>query len=82
MTFEIESGIDIPTSVRNRGSKYPFDKMEVNQSFFVGGKSSSSLYQSARRAAEKTGYKFTVRNWVEEYDDGSEEEGVRIWRVA
>ena len=38
MAFEIESGIEIPTVTRsyNGEEKYPFSKLEVGQSFFVG----------------------------------------------
>lgn len=38
MSFEIESGIPMPASTRRGGvreAKYPFDKLEVGQSFFV-----------------------------------------------
>lgn len=38
MSFEIETGIEIPKTTRGgaRTSTYPFDSLEVGQSFFIG----------------------------------------------
>lgn len=37
MSFEIESGIEVPKTTRGgaRTSAYPFDALEVSQSFFI-----------------------------------------------
>jgi hypothetical protein len=84
--FKIETGIPIPEIQRGgfRTETYPFQQLEVGQSFFVPGttekpnpaKSLASTVSSATRRYGKTdGRKFTIRT--------AEENGVkgaRIWR--
>ena len=69
--YEIENNVEIPELKRFRNSKYPFDLMEVGQSFKVEGKNpSSAVSQQNKRNPEK---RFIVRR---EGDD------FRVWRVA
>lgn len=77
MTYTIEKGIAIPNK-RTRRSKYPFDEMELGDSFFVPAKKTqkivvlrSNLLTLAKRAdgSEK---KFTTAIQID---------GVRIWRI-
>jgi hypothetical protein len=72
MTFqyEIEKGVEMPPDKR-KTSKYPFEKMEVGDSFFVPEKTAISLQSTCSLYKQKTGYKFILREV-----DG----GVRIWR--
>ena len=69
--YEIENNVEIPELKRFRYYKYPFDLMEVGQSFKVEGKNpSSAVSQQNKRNPEK---RFIVRR---EGDD------FRVWRVA
>ena len=68
--YEIENNVEIPEPKRFRNSKYPFDLMEVGQSFKVEGKNpSSAVSQQNKRNPYK---RFIVRR---EGDD------FRVWRV-
>lgn len=73
--IKIEKGVAIPKMTRTaptRESKYPFAKMEVNDSFFVDiepKKFSGTVYAAAKR----TGRRFTIRAW---------EKGSRVWRTV
>ena len=68
--YEIENDVKIPELTHSRKSKYPFDLMEVGQSFKVEGKNpSSAVSQQNKRNPEK---RFIVRR---EGDD------FRVWRV-
>lgn len=74
MTFKIEDGYAIPAErqPRVRRAKYPWNELEVGQSFFVGGARLRSMSSTASHAGRRTGRKFIVRN---------AEGGVRVWRV-
>lgn len=73
MKFEIRSDIPIPEPLRGV-AKYPFDELEVGQSFFVPNASGSKLHSAAIRCKPK---KFTVRRVNE-----NGVWGARMWRVA
>ena len=68
----IEKNIPLPPR-QNRASTYPFDDLEVGDSFFIEGKSAKSFGSTVQAAAKRTGAKFTTRA----FDDG-----VRVWRIA
>jgi len=74
MEFKIEKGIAIPE--RKGGTvKYPFEQMEVGDSFFVPESAEvrrSNFSNSASSYGKRTGKKFTVRKV---------EGGWRCWRV-
>jgi len=70
--FAIEKGIPIPGGSK-LAPKYPFDKLDVNDSFFVPGARRATVGAAAYHFANKNGRKFTVRL----VDDG-----VRVWRIA
>ncbi len=79
MAYKIEEGIPIPLQYRGGSKKkYPFDDMEIGDSFLVTcikGKVksvSASLIGSTRRVPHKS---FTTR-YIKE------EKGVRIWRIS
>ena len=81
--FEVESGLAIPAKVRT--AKYPWEGMEVGDSFFVpqDGRGRTPLVSNlcscakgyAKRVGE--GVDFVTR-YVKEKGHG---EGVRVWRV-
>jgi len=79
MSFEIEDGIEIPDRDTIQSS-YPFDKLEVGQSFFVPGKTAQQM--SAAKAHWRK--KFPDRQWVNKKStkeiNGEVVEGVRVWR--
>lgn len=68
MAIEIEKGISAPSQ---RG-KYPFTAMEVGDSFFVPGVTTSKLVNAAQ-AHRSNGRKYTTR---------TENGGARVWRIA
>ena len=82
--FEIEKGLGIPPKIRP--SKYPWENMELGDSFFVpkDGRSRKALVTNlcscakgfARRAGD--GIDFSVRFVIEK----KRGEGVRVWRIT
>ena len=85
--FTIEDNVPLPSARGGKGgSVYPFDKLAVNQSFFVEAttkrpnpaKSLASTVSSAskRYAGQTPARKFTVRS-VEE----NGKKGARVWRT-
>jgi hypothetical protein len=73
--LEIEKGIPIPPK---KGGKifFPFDEMEVGDSFFVPVKEKNMrrlVNNKASKYAGKSGKKFTTR---------TVEGGIRCWRIA
>lgn len=96
MRFEIETGIEMPKTVRGGSignSVYPFDKLELGQSFFVAGKDVKSMAgtvsSATRRYAKETGNMRTNRKGnevpemeiVREFKVRAVEGGCRIWRT-
>lgn len=70
--MEIEGGI--PVSEHRGGFyKYPWQEMQVGDSFLVADKTIQSMSSVANRAAARFGFKFSCR---------STDEGVRIWRIS
>jgi len=79
--FKIEKNIPIPKICRpGRNFIYPFNEMEVGDSFFVplnGEKKTAvqaSIVNSAARRKEPGGKRFTTRYMAEE-------DGIRCWRI-
>lgn len=73
--MKIEKGIpvhDPRASVNSRRGKYPWDDMEVGDSFHAPAKA-NSLRTAAANYSKKTGRKFVVRK---------EGDGARAWRIA
>jgi hypothetical protein len=69
----VEKRMKVPPPNRKGATKYPWAQMEVGDSFFAPGKTTTTLHQAARNFAIKTGWRFTCRK---------EEGGARIWRIA
>lgn len=74
--YEIET--DVPAPPLSHGNaKYPWEKMEVGNSFFVPGGSVDTIQKAGRAWADRNhGGKFICRKAVE---DGLA--GVRAWRI-
>lgn len=64
----VEKGVLPPLGRR----RYPFEGMELNDSFYVPDVSYQGMWNICLRASKRLGMRFTVRR------DG---EGVRVWRV-
>lgn len=83
--IEIDKGVPIPEKIQGPRLRYPFNYMEVGDSFFVplnGRKAAnvmSSISGSARsgRAASAGGRRFTSRRVTE-----NGVPGIRCWRFA
>tara|TARA_R100001143_G_scaffold60746_2_gene60515 strand:- start:2450 stop:2731 length:282 start_codon:yes stop_codon:yes gene_type:complete len=87
--FEIDTGIAIPEDFHTAARKYPFEDMNVGDSFFVGPnyedetqKQIGNRVAQARQAYQKRRAKqglersFTQRMWTD-----AEVRGYRVWRV-
>jgi len=85
--FDIESNIPLPVRAK-RGSSYPFAKMAVGDSFFVGtadeaeDKRATARLSAAirvfRKGSEANGARRFAVCTVQEGDKA----GVRVWRTA
>lgn len=64
----IESGVPLPSSV-----KYPFDKLEVGDSFLVPISKRTSTSSAATKYGQRTNTKFVIRK----VDDNN----IRVWRT-
>lgn len=78
MSFTIDKSIPIPADASKPGSrsKYPLDKMEPGDSFFVPFESEKQvkhIKSSMAARAKKLGYKIV---------SAADDTGVRIWRTA
>lgn len=73
--FEIEKNVPIPNAAIESGSVYPFEKMSVGDSSLIPSSfaSTNAVRASVNYFARKTGFKFCTR---------TEDDGVRVWRIA
>jgi len=69
-TFKVEKGIPIP--VARNVAKYPYEGMEIGDSFFVPNMSRVRMNGSVQHQQYRRGWKFSMR---------TESNGVRVWRV-
>ena len=73
MTIKIEKGVPLPSEPARR-DPYPFDQMEIGDSFFVAcTPGNRSVAVQASKFSKKSGRTFTVRRV---------EGGVRAWRLT
>ena len=73
MTVMIDKGIAIPEIKRKNRTSYPYDAMDVGDSFFAPGTKITVMCNLQYRIGKRTGRKFTARR---------EGNGVRVWRIA
>ena len=74
--IKIEKGIPIP--IRTGHKKYPWEDLEVGDSFFCPGKLITQMNGAMCPPTLRKQRKFTARTRTLEDDN---EEGVRIWRI-
>jgi len=74
MSFVIEK--DVPLPQKNVRWKYPFDQLELGDSFFVANKDTTQMSALCKRAGKRYGGRFVTSK--AEKDDQT---GVRVWRL-
>lgn len=73
--MKIEKNIPVSKAKEGNGKskiRYPFDELEVGDSFFVDDKNVNKISAAARNWAKRNMKKVVVRNW---------NNGVRVWRT-
>lgn len=70
--IKIEKGIPFPTKSTNGWSKYPFDKMEIGESFRLTNPTVIRTAIAVYYKRTKTIKRFTVRKYLTSY---------RCWRI-
>jgi hypothetical protein len=76
MTFTIEKAIPIPEHNRKFAKQYPFEQMEIGDSFLVPlatDKSPSNIYSALSQAKKRLNINLT---------SARVEGGLRIWRIS
>lgn len=68
--IKIDDDIPVPTGSSRR--KYPFDELQVGQSFEVVGKVPNEISGSKNLAIKRTGFEFKA---------AKSDKGVRVWRT-
>lgn len=76
MGIKVEKGVPLPSS--HGGPLYPWADLDVGDSFFVAGKSSSSINTSLTWANRKA----PVQRFVSRTVTENGVKGVRVWRVS
>jgi hypothetical protein len=69
----IDKNVPLPPPKRGPEATFPWQSMEVGDSFLVEGRSQSSVASHGSLAGQRYGRKFTTRK---------EGDGVRVWRIA
>ena len=69
--YEITNEVPIPAPIKKHN--YPYEQLQVGESFWVVGISMASLCNANRRQGKRLERRFVCRK---------EGEGVRVWRVA
>ena len=72
--YEIETNVPITTTYK---SKYPFEDMEVGNSFYVAGEDMKTI-RKLRGAVSWASKRYPDTKYAVRKVDG----GVRVWRVA
>lgn len=75
MTFKIEKGVPVPEKLAKGMKKYPFDQLEVGDSFFVpmaDNASPSSLFSAIAQARKR----LNINLFSAKVDGGR-----RVWRT-
>lgn len=73
--IQIDKGIEMPVfGIRGRTSQYPWDAMEVGDSFFVSNRRAENFRSTCDKAS--------VRHKPNKFICRAVEGGVRAWRIA
>lgn len=78
-TYVILNNIPAPSS-RRQPAQYPFELLEVGQSFFVPGGQKRSVQQNCRNWSKRLDKKFIADDYTQQ-TPGGPEEGVMVWRT-
>lgn len=73
--IKIEKGIPIPQTRSKGTSIYPFEGMEVGDSFFVPNKTRQQMDNACGHWRKAKGWKFVIR-----YQEEGDGVGSRVWR--
>lgn len=76
--FVIEKGIDIPQSESNRGVKFPFEQMEVGDSFSFFSTDDPNLLKKKRKNAHQILLNYKIKD---SFAARIKDNTVRIWKV-
>jgi hypothetical protein len=84
--FQVFEDIPLPTTSRERESKYPWDKLAKGQSFFTPNAkidTFNTLVSNRNKKEKKAGttVKFTARKFTLKREGQPDVEGVMTWRV-
>lgn len=74
MAYEVETGVPLPD--KHVRWKYPFEQLEVGDSFFVPNKDTTQMSALCKRAALRLGRRFVTAKF-----DKDGQSGVRVWRM-
>ncbi len=85
MTIKIDKNVPRPVGRNTGTNQYPFEGMQVDDSFFVEGKTRTQMDNACGHWRKIKGWKFTVdgnRTEIVKNEDGTEREavGARVWR--
>ena len=86
--IKIEKGVPMPDSRASTGSVYPFEEMEVGDSFFAPGKTRQQMDNTCGHWRKKNNWRFTLQYREERSsiinERGQPEDvtvsGTRVWR--
>lgn len=86
MEIKIDKDVPMPADAGKRASIYPFQDMEVGDSFFAAGKTGDQLTNAGAHYRKKNGWGFSARNTEEvgiHPETGAQGviKGARIWRT-
>jgi hypothetical protein len=73
--YRIDKNIPLPENIKS--SVYPWEEMEVGDSFFVPGGKISTISVAANYRGKTTGEKYVCR-----YVSNGTDSGVRVWRLS
>lgn len=73
MDYTIEKNIPMPPKGSGRPLRYPFDKLEIGDSFVIPTKDYNSVNAAARQYGKRCGMRFTFRK----IDDAT----ARVFRI-
>lgn len=78
MTYEIETGIEIPEVKRlGRKAKYPWEILEIGESFFITDPPRNRFGVVCAGYASTASKKYAPKKYTQRSVDG----GLRIWRI-
>lgn len=74
--IKIDKGVPLPEPKRGRKGTYPWDELQVGDSFFVPGKTCNTFGGFLTRLKKAGGIECVIRSVTE-----NDIKGVRIWRI-